>query len=203
MVFFLLFIYDAWSTFCVQFAVGQCFHIFGDTYDLWVVSNSLIRNSDDSSTFGRYCPGNAAYDSDSQSYSVSVAVSWWWWCCCCCVCGSDLSGVGLFSLFSNRCPLIMHRYEVTIAVFWNNSIIVRNNNTTTGTCVEGVGLMYVTVTNFFLSSNGGRQLRVHCSGHMDDLSMYVDVQSFFCWPVPWTNRSFFKIPFIQQVLFLW
>ena len=42
-----------------------------------------------------------------------------------CVCGSDLSGVGLFSLFLNRCLRIMHPYEVTIAVFWNNSIIVR------------------------------------------------------------------------------
>ena len=48
------------------------------------------------------------------------------------------------SPFSNRCLLIMHPYEVTIAVFWNNSIIVRNNNTTTGTCVDGVGLVYVT-----------------------------------------------------------
>ena len=62
-----------------------------------------------------------------------------------CVCGSDLFGAVFFSFpFSNRCLLIMHPYEVTIAVFWNNSIIVRNNNTTTGTCVEGVGLVYGT-----------------------------------------------------------
>ena len=49
------------------------------------------------------------------------------------------------------------------------------------------------VTNFFLSSNGVRQLRVHCSGHMDDLSMYVDVQSFFVDQCHWTNRPFFFI----------
>ena len=36
-------------------------------------------------------------------------------------------GLCFFSFpFSNRCLLIMHPYEVTIAVFWNNSIIVRN-----------------------------------------------------------------------------
>ena len=31
-------------------------------YDLFIVSNSLIRNSDENSYFGQYCPGNARFD---------------------------------------------------------------------------------------------------------------------------------------------
>ncbi len=44
--------------------------IFGDTYDLWVASSSLVRNADDSGAFGAYCPGQATYDSHLDRYPV-------------------------------------------------------------------------------------------------------------------------------------
>tara|TARA_B100000780_G_C21028813_1_gene412462 strand:+ start:729 stop:1052 length:324 start_codon:yes stop_codon:yes gene_type:complete len=52
--------------------MGQSVLVFGDTYDLWVVSTSLIRNSNQNSEFGSYCPGNAKYDSFLNIYPVTA-----------------------------------------------------------------------------------------------------------------------------------
>ena len=54
---------DFFVVVCADVIVNlNVFFLVVGRYDLFIVSNSLIRNSDENSYFGHYCPGNARFD---------------------------------------------------------------------------------------------------------------------------------------------